>query len=85
MQFGSPHEAQIPHPRCLEKYGARGYRLALLEAGHAAQNLLLTAVANGLAGVPWGGFFEDALAELIAADSPHEQVVAAVAIGVPEE
>lgn len=34
-------------PRALDKYGARGYRCILFEAGHAAQNLCLLAWARG--------------------------------------
>ena len=46
--------------RTARKYGpARGERYVHMEAGHAAQNLLLEAVALGLAGVPIGAF-EDA-------------------------
>ena len=36
------------------KYLERGYRFALLEAGHIAQNVLLTAAAMGLGTVPMG-------------------------------
>ncbi|HEU5260777.1 MAG TPA: SagB/ThcOx family dehydrogenase [Gemmatimonadales bacterium] len=43
--------------RTAAKYGVeRGARYVQLEAGHAAQNLLLEAVALGLAGVPVGAF-----------------------------
>jgi SagB-type dehydrogenase family enzyme len=40
------------------KYGARAERYATLEAGHAAQNVLLEAVSLGLAGVPVGAFYD---------------------------
>jgi SagB-type dehydrogenase family enzyme len=36
-----------------------------LEAGHAAQNLLLQSVSLGLGGVPVGGFFDDQVAEAL--------------------
>ncbi len=43
--------------RVAAKYGVeRGERYALLEAGHAAQNVLLEAVALGLGAVPIGAF-----------------------------
>lgn len=45
--------------RTAGKYGARADRYVFLEAGHAAQNLLLEAAALKLAGVPIGAF-EDA-------------------------
>ena len=34
--------------RATAKYGARGYRMALLEAGHASQNLCLAAQGLGM-------------------------------------
>jgi SagB-type dehydrogenase family enzyme len=46
--------------RLAEKYGEeRSVRYANLEAGHAAQNLLLQATALGLASVPVGAFRDD--------------------------
>ncbi|MBZ5659717.1 MAG: SagB/ThcOx family dehydrogenase [Acidobacteriia bacterium] len=45
------------YSRLAEKYGEeRSVRYAHLEAGHAAQNLLLQAAALGLASVPVGAF-----------------------------
>ncbi len=43
------------------KYGARAERFATLEAGHAAQNVLLTATALDLGAAPIGAFDEPAL------------------------
>lgn len=40
------------------KYGARGYRFALLEAGHLAQTVLLACAALRLPALPIGGFFD---------------------------
>jgi len=40
------------------KYGIRGYRFALLETGHVAQNALLCAEALGLDALPLGGFYD---------------------------
>lgn len=54
------------------KYGQRGYRFALLEAGHVAQNVLLAASALGLRAVPVGGFFDRRLDELIDLDGLYE-------------
>jgi SagB-type dehydrogenase family enzyme len=43
------------------KYGARGYRLGLLDAGHVSQNIYLTATAMGLKACATAGFIDDAL------------------------
>lgn len=57
--------AAVP-ARTAAKYGAeRARRYVDLEAGHAAQNLLLEAVALGLAAVPIGAFDDDAVARVL--------------------
>ncbi|HEX2295256.1 MAG TPA: SagB/ThcOx family dehydrogenase [Actinomycetota bacterium] len=71
--------------RSLKKYGDRGYRYVLLEAGHVAQNVNLTAAALGLGAYNVGGFFDDELARLLMVDEDREVPLYAVAIGVPEE
>lgn len=67
--------------RSTVKYADRGYRLVLLEAGHVAQNLCLTAAAAGLGSLAWGGYFDDELNRLIGVDGLHEAVVHCVVIG----
>lgn len=47
------------------KYRERARRYTVLEAGHAAQNVLLQAAAAGLAGVPIGAFDDARVAELL--------------------
>jgi SagB-type dehydrogenase family enzyme len=47
--------------RTTAKYGERGVRYVHMEAGHAAQNLLLQAVALGLAAAPVGAFGDSAV------------------------
>jgi SagB-type dehydrogenase family enzyme len=48
------------YSRTEAKYGAqRSPRYVHLEAGHAAQNILLQAVALGLGAVPIGAFYDD--------------------------
>ena len=71
-------------PRVQAKYGERGYRFALMEAGHIAQNMLLTATALSLNSVPAGGFFDDGLNFLIGADGQEEVAVYLVLTGKPE-
>jgi SagB-type dehydrogenase family enzyme len=44
--------------RIAAKYGERGYRFLLLEAGHLMQNLCLLSESLGWCTVPLGGFFE---------------------------
>ena len=69
--------------RSLGKYGDRGYRYLLLEAGHTAQNLNLAAVALGLGCCNLGGFFDHELAMLLRADDELELPLYGIAIGVP--
>jgi SagB-type dehydrogenase family enzyme len=47
------------------KYGSRADRFAALEAGHATQNVLLTATALGLGAVPIGAFEDAAIAKAV--------------------
>lgn len=54
------------------KYGLRGYRFALLEAGHVAQNILLAVAALQLSCVPLGGFFDRRVDELLDIDGLYE-------------
>ncbi|MFQ6047774.1 MAG: SagB/ThcOx family dehydrogenase, partial [Phycisphaerae bacterium] len=51
--------------RTAAKYGPRAQRYCLLEAGHAAQNVLLQAVALGLAAVPVGAFHDAQVHQLL--------------------
>jgi SagB-type dehydrogenase family enzyme len=63
------------------KYGQRGYRFALLEAGHVAQNVLLAATALGLASVPLGGFFDRQVNGLLGVDGLHEAALYVIPVG----
>jgi SagB-type dehydrogenase family enzyme len=69
--------------RCLVKYGDRGYRYVLFEAGHVAQNLNLAAAAAGLGSCNLGGFFDQDLADVLGLDTEEEVPVYGVAIGRP--
>lgn len=68
-------------PRTLAKYQERGYRLVLLDAGHAMQNVQLAAHGLGLAAVPLGGFVDDELNAMTGLNGVDENVLAAIALG----
>ncbi len=54
------------------KYGPRAERYVKLEAGHAAQNILLQAIALGLGAVPIGAFHDEKVQEVLALPSDHK-------------
>ena len=54
--------------RTTVKYGERGGRFALIEAGQALQNLALRIEAEGLAGVELGGLLDDRTRALLKLD-----------------
>jgi SagB-type dehydrogenase family enzyme len=70
--------------RTRRKYGERGYRYALLDAGHLAQNLYLAAVALELGAMTTGGFFDDAANELLRLDGVDDAVIYVAFVGRPE-
>ncbi|WP_208596604.1 SagB/ThcOx family dehydrogenase [Desulfonatronum thiosulfatophilum] len=57
------------HERTETRYGGRAERYVAMEAGHAAQNLSLQAVALGLGTVVIGAFDDARIAELLALHS----------------
>lgn len=63
------------------KYGLRGYRFTLLEAGHVLQNVLLAATALRLAAIPVAGVDDRSLERLLRVDGVDESVVYCAAIG----
>lgn len=63
------------------KYGLRGYRFALLEAGHCAQNMLLAAHTRHVEALPLGGYYDNLAECLLEVDGVDESVVYAVAFG----
>ena len=65
------------------KYGLRGYRFALLEAGHAVQNAILVATGSGLAALPVGGYYDTLVESLLGVDGVDEAVVHVLAVGRP--
>ncbi|MEL6681864.1 MAG: SagB/ThcOx family dehydrogenase [Pseudomonadota bacterium] len=67
--------------RTQAKYGPRGYRYVLFEAGHVAQNICLVAEEKGLSTLCMGGFYDDVLNRLIGFDGSQEAVLYAIAVG----
>lgn len=65
------------------KYQDRGYRMVLLEAGAAAQNLLLVSTALGLGGCLVGGFHDDTVSAILGLDGSDEAPLVPVALGRP--
>jgi SagB-type dehydrogenase family enzyme len=63
------------------KYGERGYRLMLLEAGHLGQNILLSATSQGVAAVPLGGFLDDDVNSMLGLDGIEETVIYPILLG----
>jgi SagB-type dehydrogenase family enzyme len=70
--------------RLMRKYGDRGYRYVLIEAGHVAQNVNLVATSLGLGSCNLGGFFDRELGQLLQLDLDEEFPLYGVAVGVPE-
>lgn len=60
--------------RTAEKYGKRAERYCLIEAGHVAQNLLLTATSQGLAAVPVGALDESRASSILGLPSRLEAI-----------
>lgn len=54
------------------KYGDKGYRFALLEAGHSSQNVCLISRALGYEAIPVGGFLEEELESLLQIDGVNQ-------------
>ncbi len=67
------------------KYGDRGYRFMHLEAGHAAQNVYLSASALGIGVVASGGFYDKALFDHFQICSENRYLLYEMFIGIPDE
>ncbi len=70
--------------RTAQKYGDRAIRYVWLEAGHAAQNLLLQAVALGLGAVPIGAFYDDRVQAALDLPPDHAPLYL-IPVGEPAE
>jgi len=90
MFYTWPYVTDAPVILCLaatfartqKKYGPRGYRYILMEAGHVAQNLCLAGTELGLASLCMGGFRDSRLNGLVGLKQPEEGIVYTVAFGV---
>lgn len=67
--------------RNMNKYGDRGLRYVLLDAGHICQNLLIAAEAINCGGCPVGAFFDEELNDIIDIDGEQESVLYLGSIG----
>jgi SagB-type dehydrogenase family enzyme len=65
------------------KYGERGYRGVLLDAGHLSQNILLTSRAMGYGACAVMACLDDPVNDFLGVDGVEESVLLAVAIGSP--
>jgi SagB-type dehydrogenase family enzyme len=67
--------------RTQKKYGPRGYRYILIEAGHVGQNVCLRAVELGLSTLCMGGFVDSRLVATLGLDPRRGGVVYTLAAG----
>lgn len=65
------------------KYGLRGYRFAVLEAGALIQQLSLVAQSLGLGVLPFAGLYDDVVEELCEINGVDESFLNAVILGYP--
>ena len=70
--------------RNFSKYGHRGMRYILMDAGHISQNMLLAAEALGLGACPVAAFYDDELNALLGLDGTEESVIYMAAVGTKE-
>lgn len=63
------------------KYGDRGYRFVMIEAGHVAQNINLVASALNLASVNIGGYFDREIDQILGIDGIAHSTIYMIAIG----
>jgi SagB-type dehydrogenase family enzyme len=71
------------YERTEAKYGERAERYVRLEAGHAAQNILLQAVALELGAVPIGAFYDDQVQAALGLPVDHQPLYL-IPVGRPQ-
>ena len=67
--------------RATRKYGERGYRFALIEAGAAAQTLCMKGLALGLASTVWGGHHDHLLDDCLKIAGTTETAINTILFG----
>lgn len=67
--------------RQVTKYGDRAYRLSLIEAGHLMQNVLLSATAQDMGSLAWGGYHDNEVSALLRTDVINEPPVHVALVG----
>jgi len=67
--------------RSMRKYGDRGLRLVLIEAGEIAAQINLAATALGLGTLDCASFYDDEIHEAIGVDGLYQTLVHAIIIG----
>jgi len=65
----------VEYRRITAKYGDRGVRYALIEAGHAGQNLFIQAEALGLGAGIVGAFNDAEVAKVLGSPPQHEPIL----------
>lgn len=70
--------------RNFAKYGHRGLRYVMMDAGHVCQNLLLAAESLELGACPVAAFYDDELNGLLGIDGIEESVIYLAAVGTKE-
>ncbi|MCP3931660.1 MAG: SagB/ThcOx family dehydrogenase [Bacteroidetes bacterium] len=67
--------------RTMSKYGDRGFRYILFEAGHICQNLLIAAEALACGGCPIAAFFDDEVNTILNINEDDETALYVASVG----
>lgn len=70
--------------RISDKYSNRGYRFALLEAGHIAQNAHLSVIGTRLGLCEYGGFLDEEATRFLRIDSEKVLPLISIVVGVTD-
>jgi len=74
----------VAHPwRVMRKYGARGMRFVLMEAGAISQNANLAAVALGYSSVECASVYDDEMNEALGLDGTFRCYLHSIIVGYP--